>query len=68
MHNLLEHITDREIDDEVGRTIDDDEEVTDTDKNRDPDGTLSAATGVKVGYLWVEDIFTEIQSQPAIRK
>ena len=54
MHNLL--------------TIDYDEKVADTDKNRDPDGTLSAATGVKVGYLWVEDILTEIQSQPAIIK
>ena len=68
MNNLLEYITDGEIDDEVSRTIDDNEKVTDTDKNRDPGGALSAATGVKVGYFWVEDILTEIQSQPGIRK
>ena len=54
MHNLLEDITNREIDDEVDRTIYDNEEVTDTNKNRDPDRTLTAAAGVKVRYVRVE--------------
>jgi hypothetical protein len=57
MHNLLEHITDREVDDEVGGAVDDDEEVADADQNRDPDGALAAATGVKKRYFWVEEIF-----------
>ena len=56
MHNLLEHITDREENDEVGRAVDDDEEVADADQNRVPDGALAAATGVKKRYFWVEDI------------
>ena len=47
MDDLLEHITNREVDDEVGGTVDDEEEVVDTDKNRDPDGALTASTGVK---------------------
>ena len=57
MHNLLEHITHREVDDEVGWTVDDEEEVANTDKNRDPDGALTATTGVKEWYFWVENIF-----------
>ena len=61
MDNLLEEFTNREVDDEVCRTVDNQEEVADTDKNRDPDRTLAAATGVKEGYLRVEDILTEIQ-------
>ena len=44
MHNLLEHITDREVDDEVGGAVDDDEEVADADQNKSPDGDLAAAT------------------------
>ena len=61
MHNLLEQFTNREVDYEVCRTVDNQEEVADTDKNRDPDRTLAAATGVKEGYFRVEDVFTEIQ-------
>ena len=48
MNNLLEDITNREVDDEVGGTVDDKEEVANTDKNRNPDGALATATGVKV--------------------
>ena len=47
VHRLLEHITHRVIDDEVGGTVDDKEEIANTDKNRDPDGALTATTGVK---------------------
>ena len=35
MHNLLKHITDREVDDEVGGAVDDNEEVAYADQNRD---------------------------------
>ena len=61
MLSLLEEFSNREVDDKVGRTVDNQEEVADTDKNRDPDRTLAAAAGVKKGYLRVEDILTEIQ-------
>ena len=64
MDHLLEHITDREVDDKIGRTVDDKEEVTDTDKKRDPDGTLTASTGVKEGYIGAQ-VFREIKNQPA---
>ena len=47
--------------------MDDKEEGIDTDKNRNPDRTLTASTGVKEGYFRVEDILREIQSQPEER-
>ena len=61
MHNLLEHIADREVDDEVSGAVDDDEEVADADQNRDPDRALAAATGVKKRYFRVEDILRQVQ-------
>ena len=47
MDNLFEHFTDGEVDDKVGGTVDDKEKVANTDKNRDPDRSLTATTGVK---------------------
>ena len=57
MDNLLEHLTDREVDDKVGGTVDNKEEIANTDKNRNPDRSLTATTGVKELYFWVENIF-----------
>ena len=44
MHSILENVPHGTVDDEIGGAVDDKEEVADTDKDRDPDGALAAAT------------------------